>query len=140
MKGIVWIDVNRDGKRDADEPVLKNTKLSITSGSTTYTEYTDENGAYQVLNIAVGTWSVVAKLSASDLKMVYDTTGAVDWKASVVVPANGVGIANFAAADKTSEDALPATGANNGMSLSLLALVLLAGGVLIVGSRRRTYE
>lgn len=140
LKGIIWIDVNRDGKRDADEPFLKNTKLSITSGTTTLTAYTDENGAYSVANVAPGTWSVVAKLSVKDLKMVYDTTGAADWKATVVVPANGVGVANFAAADKTSADVLPETGTNHDLALSLMALVLLAGGAVIVASRRRIYE
>jgi LPXTG-motif cell wall-anchored protein len=94
--------MNRDGVRDQNEPFLKSTKLSVSSGTTSLTAYTDDNGLYKVSNVAPGTWAIAASLSISELEMVYDTTGAADWKATAIVPVNGVGTANFAAAGKST--------------------------------------
>lgn len=64
----------------------------------TYTTKTDLNGSYSIAVLEPGTWTVKATLTATALQKTFDSTGAADWTASAVVPTNGVGVADFAAA------------------------------------------
>ena len=119
LKGVVWIDQNRNGKQDSDEPGLPFTPLTaeITSSAVSgqsvrtagvrktavrkyvVTATTDAFGNYDVPSLEPGSWSVIAKLQTSALERTYDTGGGLtDWLASALVPINGVGEADFAAA------------------------------------------
>jgi hypothetical protein len=120
LKGVVWIDQNRNGKQDSNEPGLPFTPLtaeitrSAVSGQSvgrrsgvatasarkfTVNATTDAFGNYDIPSLEPGDWDVVAKLLTEALERTYDTGGlASDWFASARVPINGVGEADFAAA------------------------------------------
>ncbi|GEM_PF-6679734 len=123
LEGVVWIDQNRNGVQDADEPGLPFTPLVADlvkaavgtqsvddSGSTggvrtagvrrmAIAATTDANGFYDIPSLEPGDWTVTAKLLTSALERTYDTGGlSTDWLASAFVPINGVGEADFAAA------------------------------------------
>ena len=111
LRGTVWIDMNRNGKRENREPSLANQPIEVTRASATaasargivrkqatYTTKTDLNGSYSFAVLEPGTWTVKATLTATALQKTFDSTGAADWTASAVVPTNGVGVADFAAA------------------------------------------
>lgn len=76
LSGIVWLDINKDGLKDADEPFIKNIKISITNTATgeslDISEVTDENGFYQVEKIPVGDWKITTAIP-SDLMVTYDS-------------------------------------------------------------------
>jgi len=119
LKGVVWIDQNRNGKQDSDEPGLPFTPLvaeivtsSVSSqgvGQTSprptvrklsITTTTDANGFYNVASLEPGSWKVTATLQTQALEKTFDSTNGstTSWLASAVVPINGVGEADFAAA------------------------------------------
>jgi LPXTG-motif cell wall-anchored protein len=116
LRGITWVDMNRNDVRDENEPFLKNTKLVATQDSSvasqsvsstgvsavSFSLSTDENGYYEVPKLAPGKWTVAAVLSIKELDRVYDSVGAADWKVTTTVPVNGVGVADFAAAGKST--------------------------------------
>ena len=120
LKGVVWIDQNRNGKQDFNEPGLPFTPVRaevsappVASQSFNRTNrvetrvrkfavnaVTDENGFYEVPVLSPGNWKVTATLQTSALEKTFDSTNGAttNWLASAVVPVNGVGEADFAAA------------------------------------------
>jgi LPXTG-motif cell wall-anchored protein len=120
LKGVVWIDQNRNGKQDSDEPGLPFTPLvanivtssvsgqgvgKASAGKTSVRKFavnatTDANGFYNVPSLEPGSWTVTATLQTSALEKTFDSTNGTttSWLASALVPVNGVGEADFAAA------------------------------------------
>jgi LPXTG-motif cell wall-anchored protein len=95
--------MNRNGGREANEPFLPNTKVVASKpGSSSASALSNSSGLYEIQNVAPGTWTLTAELTATELERVYDTTGEVDWTATAAVPAGGVGQADFAAAGRST--------------------------------------
>ena len=115
--GTVWIDGNRNGVQDSNEPGMPNTLVrleptaSVTAQSVTVfvantassmETYTDSKGAYAFEKVEPGQWSVKATLKTQYLSATYDSSGNTDWIVPVSVPVNGVARGDFAAAGTAS--------------------------------------
>jgi hypothetical protein len=114
--GVVWIDTNRNGRQEANEPGMPKTlvklertsspavqSLSVVKQSAALPEtYTDSSGAYSFENVEPGQWSVKAILNSQALSTVYDSSGNTDWIVPVSVPVNGEARGDFAAAGSSS--------------------------------------
>ena len=107
LKGKLWIDANRDGKKDTAEKVLANYTVTVKAGTgnsstQTYTVTTDSAGNYEVDNLPAGNWIVTpAALPSANYEKVFDTdsnTTASDWVVVASVPATGEATADFATA------------------------------------------
>ena len=107
LKGKLWIDTNRDGKKDTAEKVLANYTVTVKAGpgnssTQTYTVTTDSAGNYEVDNIPAGNWIVTpAALPSANYEKVFDTdsnTTSADWVVTASVPATGEATADFATA------------------------------------------
>jgi len=107
LKGTLWIDANRDGKKDSSEKVLASYTVTVKAGTgnsstQTYTVITDSAGNYEVANIPAGNWIVTpAALPSANYEKVFDTdssTASADWVVTASVPATGTATADFATA------------------------------------------
>ena len=107
LKGMLWIDANRDGKKDSSEKVLSNYTVTVKAGTgnsstQTYTITTDSAGNYEVADIPAGNWTVTpAALPSANYEKVYDSdssTVSADWVVTASVPATGTATADFATA------------------------------------------
>jgi LPXTG-motif cell wall-anchored protein len=107
IKGKLWVDANRDGKKDASELVLTNYSVTVSAGSgnsstQTFTVKTDASGSYEVGDLPAGEWIVrPASLPSKDYDMVFDSdsnTSKVDWVVAASVPTSGEVTADFATA------------------------------------------
>ncbi|MEY3744858.1 MAG: hypothetical protein RL430_1808 [Actinomycetota bacterium] len=107
LKGTLWIDANRDGKKDSSEKVLASYTVTVKAGTgnsstQTYTVTTDSAGNYEVANIPAGNWIVTpAALPSANYEKVFDTdsnTTSADWVVTASVPATGTATADFATA------------------------------------------
>lgn len=104
LKGRVWIDLNRNGVQDPNEPGLPGIPVTANlvggSGSgSTVSGITDEDGNFDFPTITPGTWTITSTLSSNKLSRTYDSTATLtDWIATAEVPINGVGEGYFAAA------------------------------------------
>lgn len=95
----IWIDANRDGKKDDTEPYMGGIKVTITGpGGVTVTKTTDANGNITFLDLTPGAWTVVPVLPKGDLEKVYDSDGTPDWSQSVTVVEGEVTSTKFASA------------------------------------------
>lgn len=101
LRGSIWIDLDRDGVWDSNEPALPNGAVqAIPQGvqnPTAVNLTTDASGRFQASGLAVGSWRVIARLDTSALAKSWDTDGGADWEVVVVIPVGGVAIADFAA-------------------------------------------
>ena len=107
LKGKLWIDANRDGKKDTAEKVLANYTVTVKAGTgntstQTYTVTTDSAGNYEVDNLPAGNWIVTpAALPSTNYEKVFDTDSNLtssDWVVVASVPATGEATADFATA------------------------------------------
>lgn len=107
LKGTLWIDANRDGKKDSSEKVLSNYTVTVKAGTgnsstQTYTVTTDSAGNYEVANIPAGNWIVTpAALPSANYEKVYDSDSSIvsaDWVVTASVPSTGTATADFATA------------------------------------------
>lgn len=105
LSGIVWLDLNRDGLKDSDEPLMKNIVLSVIQVTSTpsnpaavrfrtastfkkaavVTVNTDENGFYIFPSLGAGDWKVVTGVPA-DLSVTYDSQGGAEGEIIANVP------------------------------------------------------
>jgi LPXTG-motif cell wall-anchored protein len=109
LSGIVWLDRNRDGLKDADEPLMPNIVLtvvqvsatasastksigmsSVSAASTlqpaaTTTVLTDKDGFYVFPSLGAGDWRVVAGVP-DQLNVTYDSQGSPDGSVQTTVP------------------------------------------------------
>ncbi len=159
LRGSLWVDANRDGLRDPQEKVLTNYPLAITPGpgntsGKSFTIATDANGNYRLADLPPGNWIVKpAPLANPNYEQVFDSdSGAqgADWQVSVSVPANGEGVADFAAALSQlalqlgapdvlgvapAQPRLPVTGIDSTL-LVWIALLLVTSGYVLIRRRR----
>ena len=107
LKGTLWIDSNRDGKKDSSEKVLSSYTVTVKAGTgnsstQTYTITTDLSGNYEVANIPAGNWIVTpAALPNANYEKVFDSDSnlvSADWVVAASVPPTGVATADFATA------------------------------------------
>lgn len=104
LKGRVWIDLNRNGVQDPNEPGIPGVPVSAqlsggTGSGSTVSGVTDEDGNFDFPTVTPGTWTITSTLSSNKLSRTYDSTATLtDWIATAEVPINGVGEGYFAAA------------------------------------------
>ncbi|MFC7431822.1 MULTISPECIES: SdrD B-like domain-containing protein [unclassified Agrococcus] len=91
IEGVVWLDEDGDGVRDADEPGIPGVTVEATwdgpLGPITLVVVTDADGAYTLPNVPAGDWTVRVDLDTVPPHLVGSTPGTVD----VSVPIDGVG-------------------------------------------------
>jgi large repetitive protein len=106
ITGTVWIDLNRNGLRDANEPLLPGATVRLqtraqtslgAANTTVATTVTDRSGAYRFTDVASGSYRVLASAVANGMAPVSDTDGGSDWEVQVTV-ADNPAVADFAAA------------------------------------------
>jgi hypothetical protein len=125
LSGIVWLDLNRDGLKDSDEPFMKNIPVTVTqltsvasaSASVRFrtaasfnkaavvTVNTDENGFYIFPSLGAGDWKATAGVPTG-LEVTYDSQGSHEGEVVARVPVSGaaftwVGLVSETAAGNT---------------------------------------
>ncbi len=103
LSGIVWLDLNRDGLKDPDEPFMPNITLSVVQvtqinpasagfriasafkPAAVVTVKTDENGFYIFPSLGAGDWKVVTGIP-EDLGVTYDSEGGPEGEVTTTVP------------------------------------------------------
>lgn len=107
LKGKLWIDANRDGKKDATEKILSGYTVTVTadtgnSSTQTFTITTDAAGNYEIPNIPAGNWIVRPQaLPSTNYEKVFDTDSnlsSADWVVKASIPSTGEATADFATA------------------------------------------
>jgi LPXTG-motif cell wall-anchored protein len=112
LSGIVWLDLNRDGLKDPNEPLMPNIVLSVVQLTETVpassgrlgifslspanrlqpaavtTVLTDDDGFYIFPSLASGGWQVVAGIP-NQLSVTYDSEGSADGAVRTNVPEGG---------------------------------------------------
>lgn len=112
LSGIVWLDINKDGLKDPNEPLMKNIKLYVvqvssipvpttpanmqTNGTVRRADLgvraaavvsvdTDENGFYLFPSLGAGDWMVTTTVP-EDLYVTYDSHESADGSITTTVP------------------------------------------------------
>jgi LPXTG-motif cell wall-anchored protein len=118
LTGKIWIDSNRDGKKDSSEKILANHTVTVKAGAgntsaQTFTVKTDSAGNYEVADLPAGNWVVTAAaVSDSNYEKVFDSdsgTTSSDWVVAASVPSTGTATADFATALSAAAVAAGAT-------------------------------
>lgn len=118
LTGKIWIDSNRDGKKDSSEKILANHAVTVKAGpgnssTQTFTVKTDSAGNYEVADLPAGNWVVTAaSVGSSNYENVFDSdsgTTSSDWVVTASVPSTGTASADFATALTTAAAAAGAT-------------------------------
>lgn len=118
LTGKIWIDSNRDGKKDSSEKILANHTVTVKAGpgnssTQTFTVKTDSAGNYEVADLPAGNWVVTAaSVGSSNYENVFDSdsgTTSSDWVVTASVPSTGTASADFATALKAAAAAAGAT-------------------------------
>lgn len=105
LSGIVWLDLNRDGLKDSDEPFMKNIPVTVTqltsvasapasvrfrtaatfNKAAVVTVTTDANGFYIFPSLGAGDWKATAAIPAG-LEVTYDSEGSHEGEVIATVP------------------------------------------------------
>ena len=114
LSGIVWLDLNRDGFKDPEEPLMKGIKLSVVQvtsvspgfarsgvrsslrtaavssdikfkAAAVVTVTTDANGFYLFPSLGAGDWQVVTEVP-TELSVTYDSQGSNEGEIIATVP------------------------------------------------------
>lgn len=111
LSGIVWLDLNRDGLKDPEEPLMRNIQLfvvqppaaasvrasSLANGvlrssslkiAAVEPVFTDANGFYIFPSLGAGDWQVTTTIP-KDLSVTYDSEGSAEGKVNTNVPVSG---------------------------------------------------
>ena len=91
LSGIVWLDINKDGLKDPDEPLMKNIKLYVVQVSSIPAPVTPAN---MLVNASVRRAEVPTVKAAAVSQVLTDANGfylfpslgAGDWKVTTTVP------------------------------------------------------
>ncbi|MEY3147091.1 MAG: hypothetical protein RL688_310 [Actinomycetota bacterium] len=163
LKGKIWVDSNRDGRKDSNERIMKDFRITVSPGpgnteTETFTVETDENGDYEIADLPPGNWIVrPASIPSEDYEAVSDTDSDLedsDWVVSASVPDEGEATADFSlaltalaveegvpesigAAPPVVEDTLPETGSNTLETLLFVTSLTLLGWFLVRVARRQ---
>jgi uncharacterized protein (DUF2141 family) len=128
--GVVFVDNNRNGVRDPDEPVVKDTLVTITDeAGVTVTVRTDASGRFSA-SVAPGSYRVTALVNTVGV----NPSTLVD--GNVVVPADGAAQLDLPALPMIEPIELALSGTNaSGTWLAALLMVAL-GLALLAGSQK----
>ncbi len=162
LKGKIWVDSNRDGRKNSNERILKDFSVTVSPGpgnteTETFTVETDENGDYEIADLPPGNWIVrPAALPSEDYEAVFDTDSNLedsDWVVGASVPSEGEATADFSLAltqqaedrgvpeigdvPPVVEDTLPETGSNTIETLLFVTSLTLFGWFLVRLARRQ---
>lgn len=164
LKGKIWIDTNRDGKKDSNERILRSYSVTVTPGpgnaaTQTFTVVTDESGNYEIADLPAGNWIVrPAALPSADYENVFDTDSNLvnpDWIVAASVPSEGEATADFslaltvsavesgvvetigAVAPVVDVGTLPKTGSNSVKTLLFVTSLMLLGWFFVRLARRQ---
>ncbi len=109
LSGIVWLDINRDGIKDPDEPLMRGITITVSqtvaptslnrlnsnrfqkassiffNRATVTTVTTDANGYYEFPSLGAGFWQANATVP-SDLSVTYDSYSSSDGAVTTEVP------------------------------------------------------
>ena len=90
LSGVIWLDRNKDGLKDPDEPYLPNVELTLVlpDGSNGSKVKTDVNGFYQFTSLTPGDYKVVTTIP-TDLAITYDSEGLNQGEMNVSLPSGG---------------------------------------------------
>jgi hypothetical protein len=91
LTGSIWLDINKDGLKDPDEPYFAGIEVTLVDPATGVpsslkTATTDSDGYFVFENLTPGDWKVTAKIP-TDLQVTYDSYLASDGEAVAEVPA-----------------------------------------------------
>lgn len=135
LKGKLWIDANRDGKKDATEKILSGYTVTVTadtgnSSTQSYTVTTDTVGNYEIPNIPAGNWIVRPQaLPSTNYEKVFDTDSnlsSADWVVKASVPSTGEATADFATALSAAAVASGATDSLGAAAVTTTTIALAA--------------
>jgi hypothetical protein len=141
VTGVIWNDINKNGKQDANEPGIPNVVVRLTSSTLSNVSaeaVTDSRGVYKFSVTTAGAYTVTAIApKGQTLTPSTDSDGKTDWKVDVVVASAAKTTANFAATGGIT--VLPLTGQPIRGLVVLATWLLLLGTmpVTVVASRRR---
>jgi hypothetical protein len=95
VSGIIWFDVDHNGRRDSGEPVLPGATVTldpvtrnpaaVRAAATAPSAVTGPDGHYLFTDVAPGAYTVVAHASATGLPASWDTDGNTDWRVALTV-------------------------------------------------------
>lgn len=108
LSGIVWLDLNRDGIKDPDEPLMPKITLNVVqvtsiapasakrgsfyargpinfNRAAITTVLTDANGYYEFPSLGAGDWKVITGVP-QDLGVTYDSQGGAEGEVVTTVP------------------------------------------------------
>jgi hypothetical protein len=92
LSGIVWLDINRDGLKDPDEPFMKNIKLYVVQLTSTPAPVTPASvyspSALRRADAPVRSAAVKEVLTDENGFYLFPSLGAGDWKVTTTVPDN----------------------------------------------------
>jgi hypothetical protein len=150
LSGIVWLDLNRDGLKDPDEPFMKNIPVTVTqltsvasasanvrfrtaasfNKAAVVTVTTDENGFYIFPSLGAGDWKASASIPTG-LEVTYDSQGSHEGEVIATVPVASsaftwVGLVSETAAGNTKLLEKILTENPNALPLSELPIALQA--------------
>ena len=107
VKGMLWLDANRNGLFNTGERIMANYPVLIqpapgNSSASTFTVVTGADGTYELTGIPAGRWIVrPAALPNFNYEYVFDSDSGVvqvDWSVVIVMPTLGEVTASFGAA------------------------------------------
>lgn len=99
VTGKVWLEIKKDAKHDAKEPLLSGLTVTLKSGATVAgTKTTGSNGDFEFTDLAPGSYIVtVTAPSTGGIERSSDSDGSGDWIVTVTVKANETATAEYAA-------------------------------------------
>ncbi len=141
VTGVIWKDLNKNGKQDANEPGIPNVVVRLSSSTLSNVSeeaITDSQGVYKFSVTTAGEYTVTATVPKGQaLTASTDSDGNTDWKVNLTVASATRSTANFAATGGVR--VLPQTGQPIHQMVVLALWLMLIGTIPVtaVASRRR---
>lgn len=90
LSGIIWLDRNKDGMKDPDEPYLPGVEITLVpaDGSPSVKIKTDPNGYFEFPSLNPGDYKVITTIP-TDLAVTYDSEGLNQGEMNATVPSGG---------------------------------------------------
>jgi hypothetical protein len=89
LSGQIWLDRNKDGLKDPDEPLMPNVEITLyKDGAPVGKIVTDKNGYFQFLDLTPGDYKVITTIP-QDLDVTYDSEGLHQGEMNATVPTGG---------------------------------------------------